>query len=133
MHRRIFLLACLLLLGCGPQTPPRSGPIDAAELAGRLDGPDAPLILDVRTPGEFSAGHIPGALNIPHDELAERLAELDGSRQREIVVHCKSGRRASLAEELLASAGFENLRDLNGHMQAWEAAQLPVERTADTP
>jgi rhodanese-related sulfurtransferase len=98
-----------------------------AELAERIRAGTAPLILDVRTPEEFAAGHIPGAVNIPYDQLESRLAELPAEPDTEIVVHCKSGHRAGIAEETLSRAGYENLEDLKGHWQAWSAADLPVE------
>ena len=102
-------------------------PISHEELAERVEQGTAPLILDVRSAQEYRAGHIPGALNIPHDELPERLSELEISESGEIVVHCQSGRRATASEKLLAAAGFTQVRDLEGHMQGWRAAGLPTE------
>jgi rhodanese-related sulfurtransferase len=73
------------------------------------------LLVDVRSPAEFSGGHIEGALNIPVDQLGSRLGELD--RARGVVVYCRSGARSEAARGLLAQAGFEahNL----GPMSAW--------------
>ncbi len=127
---RIGLLFCLLVLvACGQQageTLSVPATISASELAQRLASDAAPLVLDVRSPEEFAAGHIPGAVNIPHTELAERVAELGDNRAREIVVHCRSGKRAALAEEILRQAGFRRVRDLEGHFLGWSAAGLPV-------
>jgi rhodanese-related sulfurtransferase len=131
MRRKNFarLLLCLLVsfvvtaCGAGPDADSISG----EQLAGLIVRGDAPLILDVRTQPEFDAGHIPGAMNIPHTELATRLAELGADRNREIVVHCKSGRRAMLAEETLRTSGFANLRRLQGDMDGWQADGRPVE------
>lgn len=126
------LLVCLaafalvaLAQACTKAPPVES--TSAAELAERIRAGTAPLVLDVRTPEEFSAGHIPGAVNIPYDQLESRLAELPAEPDTEIVVHCKSGRRAGIAEETLSRAGYKNLKDLEGHWQAWSAANLPVE------
>jgi phage shock protein E len=102
-------------------------PIDAAELAGRIDSGTAPLVLDVRTADEFQRGSIPGALNIPHDTLAERLDELPVSRSEEIVVHCQSGKRAALAEAVLIEAGYSRVRELDGHWQGWQDSGLAGE------
>ena len=55
------------------------------------------LVVDVRTAQEFAAGHVPGAIHIPHDELADRFAELGESRERPVVLYCESGRRAGWA------------------------------------
>ena len=63
-----------------------------------------PLLLDVRTPKEFSAGSIPGAVNIPVDELRSRLGEIP--RDREIAVYCQVGQRGYLATRLLRQEGF---------------------------
>ena len=86
------------------------------------------LLLDVRSREEFAKGHVPGAVNIPHDELAGRLGELPGGKDRALVVYCESGRRAGRAESLLAEQGYSNLHHLEGDMKAWRAAGRPTER-----
>jgi phage shock protein E len=91
------------------------------------DPPSDVLILDVRTSGEFEAGHVPNALNIPHDQLASRLLEIDGETDRPIVVYCKSGRRARMASSILVDAGHTNVAHLVGHMDAWDEKGLPTE------
>ena len=96
------------------------------ELVDRLGSEARFQLIDVRTPEEFAAGHIPGAVNIPYDELPARLHELDGLQAEELVVYCRTGRRAKIAEEALREAGFQNVRDLAGHMVAWTAASYPV-------
>jgi rhodanese-related sulfurtransferase len=96
------------------------------ELVGRLGGESPFVLIDVRTPEEFAAGHIPGALNIPYDMLSTRLHELQGHQDDEVVVYCRTGRRAKIAEQALTEAGFVNVRDLAGHMVAWTAADYPV-------
>jgi rhodanese-related sulfurtransferase len=83
------------------------------------------LLLDVRTPDEFSAGHIPGAVNIPYDQVAAHLAEIP--KGDEVVLYCHSGRRAGLAAEVLAANGYTRLAHLEGDMQGWQAAHRPVE------
>jgi phage shock protein E len=95
---------------------------------------DAPLlVLDVRTPAEFAAGHIPGARNIPHDQLAQRIAELDSVRDSEIVVYCRTGRRSGTALHTLKAAGFARLEHLDGDYTAWAAAKQPIETPAESP
>ncbi|NOJ97857.1 rhodanese-like domain-containing protein [Corallococcus sp. CA049B] len=75
-------------------------------------------LVDVRTPEEFAAGHLPGAVNIPVDELPQRLAEL-GSPQKPLVIYCRSGARSGRAELLLKERGFQDVFNL-GPMSAWE-------------
>ena len=89
-----------------------------------------PVILDVRTPAEFAAGHIPGAVNVPHDQIGARLDELAGARDREVVVYCRSGKRAALALDVLGQHGFKHLAHLQGDMPGWEAAGGAVETAA---
>ncbi|MEZ4334171.1 MAG: rhodanese-like domain-containing protein [Myxococcota bacterium] len=91
------------------------------------EAPEAVVVLDVRTPDEYAAGHVPNATNIPHDQLADRIGELGSDKSRDVVVYCKSGRRAGLAAETLAEAGFTRIHHLTGDMDGWRAAGLPVE------
>ena len=75
------------------------------------------LLLDVRTPAEYAGGHLRGAVNIPVQELAARLAEV-GVKDRPIVVYCRSGHRSSNATDMLRGAGFTQVHDL-GAMSRW--------------
>lgn len=138
MNTRSLIIAAALLAGpafAADPAPASAAPAAAAtplitppELLERLGKKDDSLVvLDVRTPREFAAGHVPGALNIAHDELASRLAELAGARDKEVVLYCRSGRRSALAAETLRGAGFTKLRQLEGDYPAWEAAKQPVE------
>lgn len=74
------------------------------------------LLLDVRTPAEFSEGHVPHATNIPVQELGARLGEV-GPKTRPVVVYCRSGGRSSSAAQLLKREGYA-VRDI-GPMTAW--------------
>ena len=86
----------------------------------------APVILDVRSTEEFSSGHIPGAINLPVTELMGRVKELVAYKDAEIVVHCEAGPRAGMASWILKRNGFTHLVELQGHMQAWRDAGLPM-------
>lgn len=74
-------------------------------------------LVDVRTREEFAAGHLTGAVNIPVQELAERLGELE-PRDRPIVLYCRSGNRSGHAARLLKNAGYARVHDL-GAMSRW--------------
>ncbi len=78
------------------------------------------FILDVRTPSEFAAGHLPGSVNIPIEELRGRLAELP--RDRPIAAYCQVGQRGYLATRLLAQHGFK-VRNLSGGYTTYLAEQ----------
>jgi len=79
---------------------------------------DGGLLLDVRSPGEFSGGHIEGALNIPVGNLQSRLSEL-GPEDRAIVVYCASGGRSARAAKVLRAKGFNEVHDL-GSISNWK-------------
>jgi phage shock protein E len=74
-------------------------------------------LLDVRSPDEYAHGHLPGAVNIPVQELDRRLAEV-GPADRELVVYCRSGHRSARATEILRQHGFTKVHNL-GPMTAW--------------
>ena len=107
--------------------PDLSPKIDATALRDRLATPDAPRLLDVRTPAEFAASHIPGSYNVPLDTLREHRAELRGSLD-EVVLVCRTGGRAAQAERALAEAGMTNVHILDGGIVAWDAAGAPLNR-----
>jgi rhodanese-related sulfurtransferase len=82
------------------------------------------VLLDVRQPPEHASGVAPGAMQIPITQLSRRLDELP--REQQILTICASGHRSPLAARRLKRAGFD-VRDVQGGMQAWRAAGLPVE------
>jgi rhodanese-related sulfurtransferase len=81
--------------------------------------------LDVRTPEEFQAGHIPGATLIPLSELAARANELP--QDEPILIYCRSGNRSLQALNLLENAGFQGLTSMDGGFSQWVAAGYPAE------
>ena len=91
------------------------------------------VVLDVRTAEEFRQGHVAGARNIPHTELAARIAELEDARGSDIVVYCRSGNRTRLALEVLGKAGFKRLLHLEGDWQRRDAEQRPAVKPPATP
>ena len=121
MTQRTLRLATALLFffaacAAGADDAP---PLQPSELAALLAQPNAPLLLDVRTPEEFAAGHIPGALSVPVQELEARLEQLAPFKTRGVVSYCERGPRASHANEILRAAGFTNVRVLDGSMKRW--------------
>jgi phage shock protein E len=127
--RTLAAISALLWLATAGGGPPPVTTIGADALLARQAARDPALVvLDVRTPEEFAAGHVPGAINVPHDQLPGRLGELAALRDKDLVVYCKSGRRAGLALEVLGQQGYTRLSHLDGDMQGWEAAGRPVEK-----
>ncbi len=88
------------------------------------------IIVDVRTPAEFEATHIPGSHNVPLDLLHEHAEELSGAVGGPVALVCRSGMRASQAETTLQQFDLPRLHVLDGGLTAWEAAGLPVNRGA---
>ena len=113
-----------------PELQVRFTRVEAKPLAEELAGEAAPVVLDVRAPGEYGAGHLECALHIPLNQLAERASEVP--RDRPVVVHCAGGYRSAIAVSLLERAGVEGLRDLRGGFGAWSGAGMPVVVPAPT-
>ncbi len=123
-----LLLTVLLTVaaGCGDAAPDATVKLVTQEQVLGYGGlEDAPLLLDVRTPEEFAAGHIPGAVNLPHTEIAARLDELLPLADHGVVVYCRSGRRAELGASVLLGEGIA-VGHLAGDMLGWQEAGLPV-------
>ena len=83
-------------------------------------------VVDVRTAEEFAKGHMRDAKNIPLADLSTRIAELEKSKSRTVVVVCQAGARADKAVRQLAAAGFSDVVSLDGGLAAWQSAGLPV-------
>jgi len=90
------------------------------------------LLIDVRTPEEFAAGHAPQAINVPLGQLMrsdeKKLTATIGSKP--VVCICATGIRSAMAAKRLAKLGYSNLHNLKGGMSAWNAARLPEKTNA---
>ena len=113
MFGKIILAAVVLLVLL--QIRNRVGKADPSQ-ARALVKSGAQLI-DVRTPGEFSSGHVEGARNIPVQELGERIGEV-GPKDVPVVLYCRSGARSAKAKRMLESSGFREVHDV-GAMSRW--------------
>lgn len=99
--------------------------VDTGE-ATKLVNRDDAVIVDIRDPKEFKAGHIAGARNIPQGKLDERLNELDKFKDKPIVVVCKQGQSSGAAVTKLTQAGLARAVKLKGGMAQWQADNMPV-------
>ncbi|MBE2272392.1 MAG: rhodanese-like domain-containing protein [Anaerolinea sp.] len=99
--------------------------LDAAGAKARIDAGDALVILDVRQPEEFQAGHIKGAKLIPLNELAKRMGELP--KDKDILCVCASGSRSGAATGMLQRAGYTAI-NMRGGMGGWMYAGYPVKK-----
>jgi sulfur-carrier protein adenylyltransferase/sulfurtransferase len=112
---------------CGVHAPEERGmrEISAAELAALRARGEELLLLDVRRPDEWATARIEGAKLMPLHELAARLAELADWKDRRVIAHCHHGARSARACEVLAAAGFTNLTNLVGGIDAWSLTVDP--------
>ena len=110
----IGALFALCLVPLRAQAAPAKLPSKIAygDLVRLLASKEAPLLLDVRTAEEYSAGHIPGAVLAPYDRLEADFKEVD--KGRPIVLYCRSGRRSAIARQTLLAMGYSNLADFGG-------------------
>ena len=116
----IAALAILLLLGCSQKKPQEASyrQISMNEAAAMMEEASGYMILDVRTPEEFAAGHIPDAINIPNEEIGTaQIPELPDQGQL-ILVYCRSGNRSKQASEKLAALGYSNIVEFGG-INSW--------------
>ena len=128
----LFAVLSIGLGGCGgvfDATPS----VTQQQLLEKLKQQDRPLLLDVRTAGEFRHGHIPGAVNIDIRQLERALPRLGNYRHNEVVIYCETGARARSAIPMLKDAGFTRLVLADGDMSGWRRSRLPAERGNGKP
>ena len=126
------IVLSMLLAVAGLVLADEPGTIGPDALAARLKAQDV-TVIDVRTPAEYGAGHVPGAINIPHDKIQEHLDDLTAVKSRDLVLYCRSGRRTQLAIETLKTNGFQHLFHLEGDLPGWQAGGRAVEETPSGP
>ena len=98
------------------------------DVKGALDKKEKAVILDVRDPNEFEAGHIPGAVNVSRGMLEFNIWEKVPDKNAKIYVHCKTGGRSALAVKTLSDLGYKNAVSMDATFEAWIKAGYPVGR-----
>jgi rhodanese-related sulfurtransferase len=98
--------------------------ISPAELQAQRESGSAPVVIDVRSDEEYAGGHIPGAVHIPYEQIAERIGEVDTSKG--VALYCMIGPRARKGEAALIAAGHDRVFHIEGGFSAWKAAGLPT-------
>ena len=114
----IFALAAILLTACGQANGKEQEAmyvnITAQEAKTIMDIEQGYVILDARTREEYDQGHIPGAIQISHDEITEKAEEVLTDKDQLILVYCRSGRRSKIAAEALVELGYTNIKEFGG-------------------
>ncbi|SET08171.1 MULTISPECIES: rhodanese-like domain-containing protein [Marinobacter] len=99
-------------------------PLDRSEDAIR----EADLLIDVREPEEYHAGHLPGAINVPRGLLEFKLSNDPALEDRSLnlVIYCKNSGRSALSAKVMKEMGYLHVQSIAGGIEAWEAADMPL-------
>lgn len=132
----VLLLTVGLLAGCGGQKAVVEAPAADAELSlpsvvdvatvAQIKDRDDVIVLDVREPFEYEAGHIPGVTLIPMGEVPQRLSEIPTDKT--VIVTCRTGNRSAQVTDYLRQQGYDNVHNMNGGIVDWEAAGYEIEQ-----
>ncbi|MGB7339166.1 MAG: rhodanese-like domain-containing protein [Phototrophicaceae bacterium] len=117
-----LIVSSIVIIGCSGNTIELIAP--DAYISQFVEAESEHLLIDVRTPAEYASGHIAGSINIPVDEIANRLAEIPTDMP--VVVYCQSGNRSGRAASILMTNDYNQVYDLGG-IARWRSAGYPIE------
>lgn len=118
MKNLLFAILPLLLAGCGSAGSSTSSTDAQSKAYARKS-----VVVDVRTPEEYSAGHVRGSTNVPIDEIRQRIGSVVPDKNAPIMVHCQAGGRSARASKELRSMGYKNVVDLGSLAHAREVVE----------
>ncbi len=124
--RVALALVSLVLASCAQK-------ISRTDLAARIESGSPPVIVDVRSGGEFREGHVPGAVHIPFYAVIGRRSEIPPEGEEPVVVYCEHGPRAGIARASLWLSRVGPIVYLDGHMTAWREEGLPIDASSLEP
>jgi len=130
MHSSIKPYLALALILVGPAAAAanlRSPGVNPQALSERLAAPQPPLVVDVRSPSEYSSGHVPGAVNMPAPTVTRHLDEIRAADN--VVLYCNDKQYTAVAEQLLLKSRVKDFWHLEGGLTAWRERGLPLETT----
>ncbi len=104
----------------------RSGQSVSIAMATQLINKEDGVVLDLRSQSEYNAGHIVDAMNIPYTSLASRMTELDGYKDKPLILVCKMGQHSKAISKTLMKTGFSRVLRMQGGMAEWSGANLPL-------
>lgn len=134
---RLFMIICFLLLSACSSTTSETASVEAVDLAQLPSEVDVAmvasvkeqtdvLVLDVREIDEYTAGHIPGVIHIPMNDVPARLQEIPTDKT--VILTCRSGNRSAQVTSFLQGQGYTRVHNMQGGILAWQEAGYPVER-----
>jgi adenylyltransferase/sulfurtransferase len=109
------------------QTKAEIAEVDVAQARERLDGPDRPVVVDVRERDEWEEGHIPGAIHVPRGYLESRIEQAVPDKDRPVVLYCAGGSRSAFAAKTLEELGYTNVASLAGGFGEWKRSGFPYD------
>jgi rhodanese-related sulfurtransferase len=122
--RCIRMIICIMLVlaaaGCATG-------ITREALLEQMQAGNPPMIVDVRSQGEYDRDHVPGAVHIPFYSIGSGLNALGYSKQSPIVLYCEHGPRSGIAGFTLFLSGYDQVYSLEGHMKGWRNNEFPLE------
>jgi rhodanese-related sulfurtransferase len=101
--------------------------ITREDLLKQLQSDAPPLVVDVRSQGEYNRDHVPGAVHIPFYSIGSGLKDLGFPKKDPVVLYCEHGPRAGFAGISLFLSGYDNVYSLEGHMKGWRKSESPIE------
>lgn len=104
---------------------PKIPQVTAQDVKNAIDSHEDYVLLDVRTPEEFTKGHINGSINVPLDKLRNAVERTVADKNKKIYVYCFSGSRSAQAVAAMVQLGYKNVFDMKSGMLAWRANKYP--------
>lgn len=101
--------------------------IQPEEVKKTMDSRENFILLDVRTPGEFSRGKLAGSINLPVNEVSEKVESIIPDKTSLVYVYCLSGSRSATAVEIMLNLGYSNVFDMPHGLLAWRVKGYPVD------
>lgn len=121
-----FGLLALLLGALALHESRKAGPqLTPQQLSMKVNNEDG-VVVDVRPDKEYRAGHIVDAVNLPFNQVNDRIDQLDKYKERPVILACKMGQHSSAVAKQLRAKGFEQVYRLSGGMMEWTSSQMPV-------
>ena len=116
----IGIMLVIVVAGCATG-------ITRDDLLKEMQGDNPPLVVDVRSQGEYDRDHVPGAVHIPFSSIGSGLRQIGYSKHDSVVLYCEHGPRAGFAGVSLFLSGYDKVYSLEGHMKAWRKNEFPIE------